>query len=100
MFPEEVRVAAVMTNVTVKHIIGHEGEAGPAESEREMYQVNHPALLLMFLRVTDRGVNVRRVDAKRVGSEPLHTQSALKFHLPQLPPALLIPRSSQSLSGF
>lgn len=34
LFSEEVRVAAVMAHVAVKHIIGHKGKTGPVEKEK------------------------------------------------------------------
>ena len=33
LLPKEIRVAAVMAHVTVKHIIGHKWETGPVEEE-------------------------------------------------------------------
>lgn len=35
MFPEKICVTTVMAHVAVKHIIGHKGQTGPVEEEKD-----------------------------------------------------------------
>lgn len=34
LLSEEVRIPAVMTDVTMKHVVGHEGETGSGKEEK------------------------------------------------------------------
>ena len=106
LFSEKVGVAAVMAHIAVKHIIGHKGKTGPVETgkgkilhheNRQHVTVNTTANIPWPSTIW---WYIRSVNAKRVCSEPLHTQGTLQLHLSQLSPTLLISRPCQGISSF